>query len=187
MKTTRIPIERLQMNEGQLSWLPRNPRQWTQADIDRLKDSIQDTPDLLEARGLIVFPRRDDYIVIGGNMRLVALAQLGYEDAPCLVLPKSMSHEKIKQIVLKDNGEFGVWNTALLALEWADMDLEPLGIEVTQVQDYGGKNQELDVEGFSENITLKLKYDEPHAALVSHALGEDKAATLLNALGYGNS
>ena len=31
-----IGIDRIQLNEGQLEWLPKNPRQWTQSDIDKL-------------------------------------------------------------------------------------------------------------------------------------------------------
>lgn len=186
MKIEHIPLDRLQMNEGQLPWLPRNPRQWTQPQIDRLKRSIQETPDLLEARGLIVFPCGKAFIVIGGNMRLVALAQLGFQEAPCFILPKTTDHEKVKQIVLKDNGGFGSWNAALLSLEWADIDLKSLGIEIPEIQHFGDKNQELNVGDFSENIVLKLKFKEPEATLVSAVLGEDKALTLLSALNYGN-
>lgn len=186
MKIEQLPLELLQLNEGQLSWLPRNPRQWTQAQIDRLKESIQETPDLLEARGLIVYPKGKEYVVIGGNMRLVALSQLGYEAAPCIIIPKSVSHETVKEILLKDNGEFGLWNTALLSLEWSDIDLKKLGIEVPEFNNFGDKNKELDVEEFSETITLKLKFNEPEASLVQHFLGDDPRATLLNALGYAD-
>lgn len=35
-----IPLEQLQLNEGQIDWLPRNPRTWTQTDIDRTKRSL---------------------------------------------------------------------------------------------------------------------------------------------------
>lgn len=182
---TDIPLADLAMNEGQLKWLPRNPRQWTQAQLDLLKDSIRETPMLLEARGLIVYPaKKGGYIVIGGNMRLAALRELGEATAPCFILPAETSPEKVKEIVLKDNGEFGSWNFALLAMEWSDIQLEDLGIFVPTMEEYGQKNKELDVGDFSENIVLKLKYDEPQATLVSARLGKDRKQTLLDALDY---
>ena len=42
-----IPIEQLELNEGQVEWLPRNPRQWTREQLDKLKASILETPLLL--------------------------------------------------------------------------------------------------------------------------------------------
>ena len=52
------------------------------------------------------------------------------------------------------------------------------------MQDYAEKNKEIHVGEFSENIVLKLKYNEPQATLVAARLGEDKRAVLLKALGY---
>ena len=124
-----IPIEQLQLNEGQISWLPKNPRQWTRGEMDRLKASIAETPLLLEARGLLVWgPYEGAYVVIGGNMRLAALRELGAAVAPCYVLPAGLSPEKVKAIAIKDNGSFGEWDVDLLMEEWADFDLEEFGV-----------------------------------------------------------
>lgn len=48
MKKTRTQIEvsKLQLNTGQMQWLPKNPRQWTQTDLDRTKQSITEDEDL---------------------------------------------------------------------------------------------------------------------------------------------
>ena len=53
MKTghQRIAIDLIEMNTGQIAGLPSNPRQWTKAQLDKLKASIEETPELLEARG----------------------------------------------------------------------------------------------------------------------------------------
>lgn len=128
-KWTNIPLSQLAMNEGQLKGLPRNPRQWTQEQLDRLKDSIRETPMLLEARGLLVFPsKKDRYVVIGGNMRLAALRELGDETAPCYVLPEDTSPEKVKEIAIKDNGSFGEWDADALMEAWSDFDLDEFGV-----------------------------------------------------------
>lgn len=128
-KWTNIPLSQLAMNEGQVKWLPRNPRQWTQEQLDRLKESIRETPLLLEARGLIVYPhKKDAYIVIGGNMRLAALQELGDQEAPCYVLPKETTPEKVKEIAIKDNGSFGEWDADALMEAWNDFDLDEFGV-----------------------------------------------------------
>ena len=120
-----IPIEQLELNEGQVDWLPRNPRQWTREQLDKLKASILETPLLLEARGLLVWgPYEGAYVVIGGNMRLAALRELEAAVAPCYVLPAGLSQEKVKEIAIKDNGTFGEWDMDLLMDEWADFNPE---------------------------------------------------------------
>lgn len=180
----KIPLSRLRLNEGQLDWLPRNPRQWTREQLDRLAESIKETPQLLEARGLIVYPFEGTFVVIGGNMRLSALTLLGETEAPCYILPADMDREKVREIVLKDNGDYGLWNQTMLSRDWADLPLEKWGVEAIEVQDYAEKNKEIHAGEFSENVVLKLKYNEPQATLVAARLGEDKRAALLNAMGY---
>lgn len=50
---TEIAVAHLRTNTGQLAWLPSNPRQWTQTDIDRTAASIREDPDFLEDRPLL--------------------------------------------------------------------------------------------------------------------------------------
>jgi hypothetical protein len=184
MNPVKIPLSKIRLNEGQVDWLPRNPRQWTKEQLDRLIDSIRETPMLLEARGLIVYPHDGAFVVIGGNMRLAALTAMGAKDAPCYILPADMDREKVKEIVLKDNGDYGLWNQTMLSRDWADLPLERWGVESIEVKDYSEKNKEIHVGEFSENIILKLKYDAPDAAFVSARLGDNRRETLLKALGY---
>ena len=56
METRRIKLTDLVLNEGQVTGLPTNPRQWTRAELENLKKSLHETPELLEARGSLVFP-----------------------------------------------------------------------------------------------------------------------------------
>ena len=124
-----VRLDELEMNTGQLAWLPRNPRQWTQDQLDRLKESIRETPLLLEARGLIVWKGgKRGYVVVGGNMRLAALRELGAETAPCYVLPEDLSPEKVKEIAIKDNGSFGERDPDELMREWGEFDLDEFGV-----------------------------------------------------------
>lgn len=130
MEVQPIRIKDLEMNTGQIDGLPSNPRQWTKNEIDNLKKSISETPELLEARGAIVYPKDGKYIVLGGNMRLEAVRALGWKEMPCIVLPESLPVEKLKEIVIKDNGSFGEWDMDALANAWDDLPLSEWGVNV---------------------------------------------------------
>lgn len=128
MEQTRIRLTDLEINRGQIEGLPSNPREWTRADLDRLKKSIEETPELLEARGLIVWPHEGKYVIMGGNMRFSALREMNAKDAPCYVLPEDTSLDKLREIVIKDNGAFGSWDMDMLANEWDDLPLTDWGV-----------------------------------------------------------
>lgn len=135
MEMKNIKTSLLVQNEGQIEGLPRNPREWTKQDVDRLKRSILETPELLEARGLIVTPHDGKYIILGGNMRYAALTGLQYEEAPCIVIPEGTPIEKLKEIVIKDNGSFGEWDFDELANAWDDLPLDEWGITIPAVKE----------------------------------------------------
>ena len=130
MEQQLIALDKLVRNEGQIAGLPVNPRQWTKAELTRLKKSIKETPELMEARGLLVYPYKDKYIILGGNMRYTALAELKVAAAPCIILPESLPITKLKEIVIKDNGSFGMWDFDMLANEWDDLPLAEWGVDV---------------------------------------------------------
>lgn len=118
------------MNTGQIAGLPSNPRQWTKAQLDELKASIEETPELLEARGCIVDYHEGKYVCLGGNMRYAACKALGMSELPCYVLPEGTTILKKKQIVAKDNVSMGEWDFDALANEWSDMDLKGWGVPI---------------------------------------------------------
>lgn len=131
METSRIrniDLAQIEPNKGQIEGLPFNPRKWTKDELEDLKTSIQETPELLEARGLIVYPYQGKYVILGGNMRYAALKSLGYMTAPCYVMPEEASADKLKEIVIKDNGSFGEWDMEALHEDWADLDLDSWGV-----------------------------------------------------------
>ena len=128
MEIIKIRLTDLEQNKGQVEGLPSNPRQWGRGELDHLIKSIQETPELLEARGLIVWPYGGKYVILGGNMRFSALREMNAKDAPCYVLPKDTPMEKLREIVIKDNGAFGRWDYDMLANEWDDLPLADWGV-----------------------------------------------------------
>lgn len=134
MEFIKIKISELEENKGQIKDLPANPRQWSKADLQKLAESIVETPELLEARGLIVYPYSGKYVILGGNMRYFACKSLHRTEIPCVVLPEDTSVEKLKEIVIKDNGSFGQWDYDALANEWSDLNLNSWGIDVPEIK-----------------------------------------------------
>lgn len=184
MEIERLKTESIELNTGQIDGLPSNPRQWTKADRDRLARSLKETPELFDARPLITVRHGDKYVILGGNLRYSAAFHLGYKEMPAFVLPEDMPVEKMREIVLKDNGEFGEWNYSLLSQDWKEYDFAELGIELPEEDAFFEKNKEIMPGDFSENITLKLRYDPEDAARVKEFLGKDRRGRLLKLLGY---
>ena len=128
-----LPIESVKQNTGQIEGLPSNPRQWTQADIDRIAKSLNETPELFDARPLIVYPHNGEYIIMGGNLRYEGAKKNGLDAVPVHILPENMDVDKLKEIVLKDNGSFGEWDFDALANEWDAQPLADWGIPAWKV------------------------------------------------------
>ena len=83
-----MELAQLEPNDGQLEGLPSNPRQITDSKMDLLKQNIQQYPEMLTLRGLLVYPLENGkYIIIGGNMRYHAMSELGFKTAPCIIIP----------------------------------------------------------------------------------------------------
>ena len=161
MEVQEININKIVQNKGQIVGLPANPRQWTKADVERLAASIEETPELLEARPLIALQQDDRFIVLGGNLRLAALKHLGRKTAPVYVIPEDTPIEKQKEIVIKDNGAFGAWDFDMLANEWDDLPLTDWGVptwENDQPDDEIPDN--LDAEGKEKDFVLKITFPD---------------------------
>lgn len=131
-----LPLANLETNTGQVEGLPRNPRLIKDEKFKKLKKSIEDNPEMLALRELLVYPIGDEkYIIIGGNMRYAAMKELGYKDAPCKVIPEETSVENLRAYTIKDNSGFGEWDMDMLANEW-DLDLlDAWGVDVPE--DFG--------------------------------------------------
>jgi DNA modification methylase len=145
-----MKCSQLLVNEGQVEGLPTNPRSWTKADIDRLARSLEETPELFEARPCIVYPLGDKYIVLGGNMRLTAAKTLKYKDVPCIVIPAETPIDKLKEIVVKDNGAFGAWDFDELANKWDDLPLTDWGVPAWEEKHLEETEQEAAEDDFDE-------------------------------------
>lgn len=138
MQSKSLSISKLKSNTGQIDGLPANPRVIRDEKFQKLVKSIQDDPEMLELRELIVVPSGKTFVVIAGNMRLRAMESLGYKEAPCKVLDADTPVEKLKAYTIKDNVGFGEHDWEQLANEWdagelSDWGLDAPGFDVAEV------------------------------------------------------
>lgn len=127
----------LHPNEGQIEGLPKNPRFIRDAKFKKLVKSIEDDPEMLELRELIVYNTGDErgYVIIGGNMRYQAMKKLKFAEAPCKVLTQDFPVDKLRRIVLKDNSSFGETDFEALINEWSIEDIKAAAIDVPDVEE----------------------------------------------------
>ena len=66
-----VALRSIKRNDGQLDWLPRNPRQWTQTDIDRTAASIREDGDFLEEFSTLKEAKASAYAGVYEKLRKV--------------------------------------------------------------------------------------------------------------------
>lgn len=131
-----VKISDLELNEGQVPGLPRNPRFIRDDRFEALKKSISDAPEMLELRELLVYPSKDGkFVVVGGNMRLRACRELGFDEIPCKVIGKDVDVRKLREYAIKDNNEFGQNDFDILASDWDVEELKDFGLDSNFLND----------------------------------------------------
>ncbi|WP_138481579.1 ParB N-terminal domain-containing protein [Dyadobacter bucti] len=129
MKQT-IKIHLLEYNTGQIEGLPANPRFIKDDKYEKLKMSLQEDPEMLELRELLVVPLDKIFVVIAGNMRLRAASELGIKELPCKVIAAGTDPATLRAISIKDNISYGNHDWDMLANEWEVEELEHWGLDI---------------------------------------------------------
>lgn len=160
LQSTLVKISDISFNTGQIPNVPKNPRFIKTERYEKLKKSLQDNPEMLPARELLVYNYDGELIVIGGNMRLRAAKELGYKEIPCKIL-EDLTAEQIRAIVIKDNVSFGSDDFEQLANEWDSIELEEWGLELPTFEDLQ-----------SELEAVEDDYTEPENMQVDVCLGD---------------
>ena len=146
VEVKNISVDLLEPNEGQMYGLPKNPRWIRDKRFEALKKSIEDAPDFLAYRELVVYPLDDveghegKYIILGGNMRYRACVEIGYKELPCKVFPLETPVKHLREFVIKDNQSFGQDDYDLLSNEWEQEELEEWGMELDYIAPGEGDN-----------------------------------------------
>ena len=110
---------------------PSNPRIIKDYKFKKLVKSIEDFPQMLELRPIVV---DSNMVVLGGNMRLKACIAAGLKEVPIIVADQLTDIQK-NEFIIKDNVGFGEWDWDQLANQW-DMDLlNEWGMDVPYTED----------------------------------------------------
>jgi hypothetical protein len=133
MKVDKIKISEVKTN-------PKNPRLIKDDKFKKLVKSIQDFPQMLEIRPIVV---DENNIVLGGNMRLKACKEAGLKEV-FIVKADNLTEQQKDEFIVKDNVGFGEWDWDMLANEW----------DTDKLQDWG-----LSLPVFIDNLTNNEGYE----------------------------
>jgi hypothetical protein len=119
MKVDKVKISEVKTN-------PKNPRLIKDDKFKKLVKSIQDFPQMLEIRPIVV---DENNIVLGGNMRLKACKEAGLKEV-FIVRAENLTEEQKDEFIVKDNVGFGEWDWDILANEWDAEKLDDWGLDL---------------------------------------------------------
>jgi hypothetical protein len=150
---------------------PNNPRVLRDDKFQKLKQSITEFPKMLSLRPMVI---DENNVVLGGNMRLRALQELGFTDIDEAWVKRSsdLTEEEKKRFIIADNVAFGEWDWDTLANDWDVVDLEAWGLEIPQFDR---------PEDFNEDFTLPEGDKEPFQQM-TFTLADEQATVLQNAI-----
>lgn len=139
---------------------PDNPRTIDKGKFEKLKTSITDFPKMMVLRPIIT---DDDGMILGGNMRLKALRDLGFDKIPDDWVKKAsdLTEDERKEFIIKDNVGFGEWDWDVLANEWNPEELAEWGLVVPDYFDpYTHKVETPEYKPSENKPEVNSLYDE---------------------------
>lgn len=158
-----------------------NPRFIKDENFNKLKKSLKEFPKMLEYRPIIV---DENFVVLGGNMRLRAAIELGYKNVPALLVT-DLTEEQKKELIIKDNVGFGEWDFDMLANEWETEKLSDWGLELPL--SFSEKEIEIDDDDFeipneiqTDIVVGDLFEIGEHRLLCGDAIDSDAVEKLMN-------
>lgn len=165
---------------------PNNPRVLRDDKFQKLKKSIQEFPKMLSLRPIVI---DENNVVLGGNMRLRALQDLGYTDLDdsCVKYANDLTEEEKKRFIIADNVAFGEWDWDTLANDWDVVDLEAWGLEIPnfdeEPEQLEASEDDYDVPegGIETDIVIGDLFEiGEHRLLCGDSTDSDAVARLMN-------
>ena len=164
---------------------PKNPRIIKDVKFNKLVKSIQEFPDMLNKRPLIVFTDVDNkYVVLGGNMRLKACKEIGLKEIP-IIIADEWTEEQKNEFLIKDNVGFGEWDWDILANEWGAEKLDDWGLDLpldVSVQELEAEEDDYEIPNeITTDIVLGDLFEiGEHRLLCGDSTDSDQVAKLMN-------
>ena len=169
-----LSITLLDFNKGQLPGLPKNPRFSRDYRYIAMKKSIEESPEMLELRELIVYPYPEGrYLIVCGNLRMRACKELGYRELPCKILPVNTDVRKLREYATKDNVSFGENDMDIMSTAWDKSELQDWGVEFSPEKSRDEFKERFDsLTDETAVYPLVPKYDEKHELFIIQSANE---------------
>jgi DNA modification methylase len=169
------------MNINEIKPNPNNPRIIKDDKFKKLVKSIQDFPQMLELRPIVI---DENNIVLGGNMRLKACIEAGLKDVP-VKQAKELTEEQKKEFIVKDNVGYGEWDWDDLANNWDEQLLTEWGLDIPNFDATVLEAEEDDFAvpdgGIETDIVLGDLFEiGEHRLLCGDSTDSDQVAKLMN-------
>jgi DNA modification methylase len=159
---------------------PNNPRLIKDDKFRKLVKSIQDFPDMLNVRPIVV---NKDMVVLGGNMRLKAIKEAGHTEVAVEIV--DWNEQEQKEFIVKDNVGYGEWDWDDLANNWDAQELTEWGLDIPNFDATVLEAEEDDFAvpegGIETDIVLGDLFEiGEHRLLCGDSTDSDQVAKLMN-------
>ena len=148
---------------------PKNPRYIKDERYQKLIKGLKEFPKMMKLRPIII---DNDGMILGGNMRYLAMIDLGYKEIPegWVIKASELTAKEMKRFIITDNVPFGNWDYDILANEWNVKDLQDWGVELDEItgnspeiEDYSDLEEQKEaLEGYEDQditITVPKMYE----------------------------
>ena len=175
MQVSKVKISEVKNN-------PKNPRLIKDDKFRKLVKSIQEFPQMLELRPIVV---DENNIVLGGNMRLKACKEAGLKEV-YIVKAENLTEQQKDEFIVKDNVGFGEWDWDILANEWDTEKLDewgldlPVDLSVQEVLEAEEDDYEVPNEINTDIVLGDLFEIGEHRLLCGDSTDSDQVAKLMN-------
>lgn len=159
---------------------PSNPRLIKDDKFKKLVKSVQEFPEMLELRPVVV---NADMVILGGNMRWKACKEAGLKEIP-VTIASGLTPEQEREFIIKDNVSGGEWDWEMLGIEWDADKLEEWGLDLPEVMEAEPTaeedNYEIPDEIQTDIVLGDLFEIGEHRLLCGDSTDSDAVAMLMN-------
>ncbi len=139
----KVPISEVVENS-------ENPRIIKRKQFETLVKSIQEFPEMLDVRPIVV---NKDMVILGGNMRFKAAVEAGIHEIPVQMV--DWPEDKQKEFIVKDNVSGGEWDWNLLANQYEIDQLDNWGIDVSNIEGRVDDMEDGDEIEFEQSVQVE--------------------------------
>jgi DNA modification methylase len=160
---------------------PKNPRLIKDDKFKKLVKSIQEFPQMLELRPIVV---DENNIILGGNMRYKACIEAGLKEI-YILKAEDLTELQKDEFIVKDNVGFGEWDWDSLANEWDTDKLQDWGLDLpldVSVQELEAEEDDYEIPNeINTDIVLGDLFEiGEHRLLCGDSTDSDQVAKLMN-------